>query len=229
MTGIVGLIPAAGKGERLGLPYPKELHAVPCGKEMKPIIEYAVDMLKDDVKEIIIVLRRDKLDIAKYLGSGERYRTHFSYVIQEWGDTLGDACQAASHLTQGKAVAFVMPDTIIQPKDAIRELIFAIQDDDDIAMGLFPVKNYTKFGMVDYKNGMVTRLIDKPIKTALTHAWGCLVWGPKFTGSLERLGMNKALDKFITLRTARAVPFDDGRYVDIGTVEELREYLKETN
>ncbi|MEZ4555370.1 MAG: hypothetical protein R2851_07410 [Caldilineaceae bacterium] len=40
---IIGLIPAAGKGMRLGLPYPKELYPVIRDNRYKPVSQFVVD------------------------------------------------------------------------------------------------------------------------------------------------------------------------------------------
>ena len=39
---VIGLIPAAGKGMRLGLPYPKELYPVIRDNHYKPIAQFAL-------------------------------------------------------------------------------------------------------------------------------------------------------------------------------------------
>lgn len=40
---VIGLIPAAGKGMRLGLPYPKELYPIIRNNHFKPIAQYVLD------------------------------------------------------------------------------------------------------------------------------------------------------------------------------------------
>ena len=42
---LIGLIPAAGKGVRLGLPYPKELYPVIRENRYKPIAQFVLDNL----------------------------------------------------------------------------------------------------------------------------------------------------------------------------------------
>ena len=42
---LIGLIPAAGKGVRLGLPYPKELYPVIRDNHYKPISQFVLDSL----------------------------------------------------------------------------------------------------------------------------------------------------------------------------------------
>ena len=41
----VGLIPAAGMGVRLGLPYPKELYPIIRDNRYKPVSQFVVDNL----------------------------------------------------------------------------------------------------------------------------------------------------------------------------------------
>ena len=40
---LIGLIPAAGRGVRLGLPYPKELYPVIRNNHYKPISQFVLD------------------------------------------------------------------------------------------------------------------------------------------------------------------------------------------
>jgi glucose-1-phosphate thymidylyltransferase len=42
---IIGLVPAAGKGVRLGLPYPKELYPVIRDNHYKPIAQFVIKNL----------------------------------------------------------------------------------------------------------------------------------------------------------------------------------------
>ena len=57
MDELIGLIPAAGKGVRLGLPYPKELYPVIRNNHYKPISQFVVDNLTNaGLKHIVFVV-----------------------------------------------------------------------------------------------------------------------------------------------------------------------------
>jgi glucose-1-phosphate thymidylyltransferase len=58
---IIGLIPAAGKGIRLGLPYPKELYPVIRNNHYKPISQFVLsNMTTAGINHIIFVVNETK-------------------------------------------------------------------------------------------------------------------------------------------------------------------------
>ena len=90
---------------------------------------------------------------------------------------------------------------------------------DDVVPALFGVKRPEKFGIVD-----------KPSQTDLTYAWGCMAWRPSFSSHLHksvRAGqgdfaaiLNDAIDQGMTVR---GVVFEEGRFADMGTLDEVLE------
>ena len=104
-----GLIPAAGKGVRLKLPYPKELYPIIRDNRYKPISQYVVDnMAIVPVEQVVFVVNETKHQLIGYFGDGHRFGCQMSYVVQETRDTatqstspgLGHALDAAYHLTR---------------------------------------------------------------------------------------------------------------------------------
>jgi len=81
---LIGLIPAAGKGERLGFPFPKELYPVIENNHYKPVSHYILEnMTSAGVKHITIVINDTKHQLIKYFGNGSRFNCDISYVVQE--------------------------------------------------------------------------------------------------------------------------------------------------
>ena len=61
------VMPAAGKGSRLGLPYPKEIMHL---EENKALIDYSFDFFKNRSREeveFVVIINEHKTDIVKYL------------------------------------------------------------------------------------------------------------------------------------------------------------------
>jgi glucose-1-phosphate thymidylyltransferase len=128
-----------------------------------------------------------------------------------------------------------MADTIMEPVDLFSRMLAESNPKDDLILGLFPTKHPHKFGMTAFDaDGAVPYIIDKPEETELTHMWGCIIWRPTFTEHLHQhlkqgeitdfaLIMNKAIE--IGMQ-ARAVCFDDGKYLDLGTYDEIQELEK---
>ncbi len=236
---LIGLIPAAGKGTRLGLPFPKELFPVIGPKGPVPAIRFALELLRDSgVSHTCIVISPAKAQLLSYLGDGAMLDSHLSYVIQ--GDREADsastspglahALHSAYQLTKGKTVCFAMADTIIVPGDMFRPMATMLREHDcDIVFGLFEVEDPTKFGMVDISSdGTVRRVDDKPKQTDLTLAWGCLCWSPRFTEHLRTCIRTGVADFASVLNTAiegglKAMGHhsEGALYFDLGTPDEV--------
>ena len=84
---IIGLIPAAGKGVRLGLPYPKELYPIIRENRYKPVSQFVLDNLTlAGLQHVVFVINETKHQLIGYFGNGHRFGCHISYVVQETVD-----------------------------------------------------------------------------------------------------------------------------------------------
>lgn len=238
---LIGLIPAAGRGVRLGLPYPKELYPVVRDNRYKPISQFVVENITaSGVKNIIFVINETKHQLIGYFGNGCRFGCDFSYVVQEnrrddnlsTSPGLADALDSAYHLVGNKTVLFGMADTIMEPVNVFRYLLDAVLDDTQVVLGLFEISRPEKFGMVEFDRiGKVLQIIDKPLSTHIKHAWGCIVWKSDFTKYLhhsvnqEREAdfakiMNNAIKQGMCFR---GVVLPNAKYFDLGTYAEIVE------
>lgn len=236
---LIGLIPAAGKGVRLGLPYPKELYPVIRNNHYKPISQFVLDNLKNaGLQHIVFVVNETKHQLMGYFGSGQRFGCNISYVVQEVieGNTkstspgLAHALDSAYHLTAGKTVFFGMADTLMQPANVFAMAYQAACPDDDVILALFKTSHPEKFGMVKMDKKMrITEIVDKPSKTDLTEMWGCILWRPRFTEYLHRCVFEEGVSDFAKIMNDaiaagmkfRGVQVANGTYIDLGTYEEI--------
>jgi glucose-1-phosphate thymidylyltransferase len=235
----IGLIPAAGKGVRLGLPYPKELYPVIRNNRYKPISQFVVDnLVHAGLQHIVFVINETKHQLMGYFGSGQRFGCNISYVVQEVveGRTkstspgLAHALDSAYHLVRGKTVFFGMADTLMQPKDIFRRIHETASPEDDVLFGLFTTDRPEKFGMVKFdESNRVLCIDDKPLRTDLTEMWGCIVWRPRFTEYLHECVYEQGVSDFARIMNSaiadgmkfKGVHMSDGTYIDLGTYEEI--------
>ena len=241
MPDAIGLIPAAGKGVRLGLPYPKELYPIIRENRYKPVAQFVVDnLVTAGVRDIVIVINETKAQLLGYFGDGRRFGCNIAYIVQEpraadgssTSPGLADALDAAYHLTRNRTVFFGMADTIMSPPDVFARTRAAMTPEDDVMLTLFPTTRPEKFGMVRLgEGGQVVEIVDKPReKTSLTEMWGAIVWRPRFTEQLHESVGRKEVDFAKILNGAirdglrvRGVSISDGSFSDLGTYEEIRE------
>ena len=239
MKDIVGLIPAAGKGVRLGLPYPKELFPIIQNNRYKPVSQYILEnMIRGGIKHVVMVINETKHQLVGYYGNGSRFdNINISYVAQEYcrkkGEStspgLANALNSAYHLIKAKTVCFGMADTIIKPNTIFKTLIKESKDA-DVVLGLFPTNTPQKFGMVKCDSkGTVIKIIDKPKRSKLKYMWGVIVWQPVFTEFLNDQVNQGQMDFAQILNSGLAsgmnfkgVKFKRSKYLDLGTFEELK-------
>lgn len=238
---VIGLVPAAGKGVRLGLPYPKELYPVIRENRYRPIAQFVVDSLvASGVKNVVFVINETKHQLIGYFGDGHRFGCHMAYVVQEDGGRAGastspglaHALDAAYHLVKDKVVFFGMADTIVEPQDVFARAWGSLGAEADLLLILFPTTAPQKFGMVRSDgDGRVVAIEDKPARTTLTHMWGCIVWRPVFTEFLHKSVRDCGHSDFAHILNgaiatglrARGYVVDAGMYTDLGTYDEIRE------
>jgi glucose-1-phosphate thymidylyltransferase len=240
-TDMIGLIPAAGKGVRLGLPYPKELYPIIRENHYKPIAQFVLNNLTvAGVRHVVFVINETKHQLIGYFGNGPRFGCNISYVVQEQADGQGQstspglahALDSAYHLTQGKTVFFGMADTIMQPVDVFARAYGAAAPEDEVILGLFTTERPEKFGMVRLDSEQrVLEIVDKPRQTDLTEMWGCIVWRPRFTEYLHDCVTRRGVSDFALIMNEamsagfrfRGVSMEGGTYIDLGTYEEIME------
>jgi glucose-1-phosphate thymidylyltransferase len=236
---LIGLVPAAGKGLRLGLPYPKELYPVIRDNRYTPIAQFVVDnLVVAGLRHIVFVINETKHQLMGYFGSGQRFGCRVSYVVQELIDAtspstspgLAHALDSAYHLLRGKTVFFGMADSLMTPADIFKRVYEAARPDDEALCGTFTTDHPEKFGMVRTDaDQQILEIVDKPARTELTQMWGCMVWRPRFTEHLHRCVAELGVADFAKILNAaiaegmpfKAVPMPGGTYFDLGTYEEI--------
>lgn len=239
---VVGLIPCAGRGSRLGLPFSKEMFPDVYQGAYRPVIMYTVEAMRQaGIEHLIFTINPGKTDLLRYLGNGRQFGASFSYVIHPEPRSLPESLDEAYHLVQGKTVAFAMPDTVITPQSFMADLLADHQSRPDalLTMGCFPASNPSKVGMVEIADGRATRLVDKPPVTDLTWMWGAMVWSPEFVESLRsfvqqpavsgasrEVVLSDALEPHLGSGRIYTTCFANGRYRDLGTYDEIVDWAK---
>lgn len=235
----IGLIPAAGEGVRLGLPFPKELYPIVRGGRYKPVAQFVLEnLVAAKLQHIVFVINASKHQLIDYFGDGSRFGCHLSYVVQEQRDEeghsqspgLAHALDAAYYLVKGKVVLFGMADTIMAPAGVFMEMWDCMSLAHDGALGLFPTDCPQDFGMVDCNSrGRVLSIIDKPCTSDLTYMWGCMIWRPRFTEWLHDCILSgysdfaEIMNMALSYMRFQGVCFDQGAYMDVGTWDAIAE------
>lgn len=243
--GPIGIIPAAGLGTRLlPLAYPKELLPITyCDRDgaivPRPVLQASLDQMRlAGVTQCVLVVAEWKLELVRVFGDGAAVGVSIAYVVRGTPRGLSDAILAARPWLGDRDACLALPDTLLRPDDALarvraeREMSGA-----DLVLGVFPTDHPEQLGPVRVASaGRVAEVLDKPAITDLRNTWGIAIWSPKFTELLARevaaapedakpvLGavFQRAIEAGMSVR---AVTFDDGHFVDVGTSAGLAEAL----
>lgn len=253
MNDLVGVIPAAGVGSRLGsLPFSKELFPLSTladgeGEGGEPLL-ICSDLLRSmrvsGIERAFMVLRRGKEDIPAFLGDGLRYGPRLAYVWTEPTDGVPFTLQAALPFVRGSHIAFGFPDILSDPKDVFRSLsLRLLESGAEIALGVYPTDRSDKSDAVRLgDSGDVEEIVIKARETDLTRAWINAVWSPEFSGFLEEfvrktsrrrendepgeMYLGHVIQEAIRSgMNVQGVFFPQGRFIDIGTPGDLRRAL----
>lgn len=236
---MIGVIPAAGKGSRLGLPFSKELLPLLDKNSFYPIIQSSIEAMKSNgIKKIIIIINHHKSDLIKFLGNGQKFNLVLIYVVQQEPTSLPQALLEAVKISGDEDILFLMPDTLILPNDFLKEFFKKMNHNFPINLGCFITNQPHKFAMISEKNSIVDFIEEKNPNSKLTWMWGFWHWKGSFSEHLKHYNFTFKEDSEITLshvaeayiynKEIYAVLLENHRYRDLGTYDDIREYLKET-
>jgi glucose-1-phosphate thymidylyltransferase len=236
MNSTIGIIPAAGIASRLGpLGYPKELLPIAyvadeSGGPLRPlpVIEASFRQLRDAGIDRCVVITSDrKTELVRYVGGGGAIGLDVAFLLQTRPDGLAAAVALAAPWTQGCNACLLLPDTIVRPADALRQVRTAFEAAQaDLVLGVFPTARPQELGPVRFGADMrVIEVLDKPQATDLQNTWAMAIWGPRFTALLQaRVSGGEAASLGEVFHDAigaglkvMAVWFPQGQFHDVGT------------
>jgi glucose-1-phosphate thymidylyltransferase len=212
-------------------------------KRPKVVSQYLIEaMAAVGPNRLFIIIGPGKLDIVEYYRYGENYGIPIAYIFQSEARGMPYALDLVTPWLKGnETVMMGMPDTIFEPRDAFQRLLSAHKAwEADLTLGLFKADSPQKFGMVGLDNDYnVIEHVDKPHTTHLRWLWGIACWGPRFMTLMHEVlethisasagkGREVVFGDIIDLALnaglhIKGLPFEEGRYIDIGTYEDLRQ------
>jgi glucose-1-phosphate thymidylyltransferase len=245
---LIGLIPAAGRAERLGpLPCSKELLPIgfrqtPRGPAPKVAGHYLLERFRaGGVRRAFMVLHESKQDVPRYFGTGEIAGVALAYLSIPGSRSVPETLDRAFPFVDGAVVALGFPDVLFEPVDAYGPLIARqAATGADLVLGLFPAQRHQTTDMVELDaEGRVVRVEIRPASTKLRFNWLIAVWSPVFTRFLHEAAQRAPADGpelqiGAVVRSAveaglrvEGVEFPDGSYRDVGTPGELAAAMRE--
>ena len=146
------VIPAAGEGRRLK-PHTHTTPKILLQVAGKPIIGHIMDrLLPARPDEVIVVVGAQGDQVRHYLTS--EYRCPFRFVQQTDPKGLGDAVYRAKDSFAGEPILVLLGDTIV-------DLDMSKMVGRGNVIGVKPVPDPRRFGVVETEGGYVRRLVEK--------------------------------------------------------------------
>lgn len=148
------VIPVAGEGRRLR-PHTNTVPKPLLEVAGKPILAHILDpLLQLDIDEIIFVIGYLGNQIKEYVS--ENYSFRSSFVKQDRLLGLGYAVSLALNKLEESDVLIILGDTIAECD------LGEFTTKSDYVLGVKQVDDPTRFGIADIKDGIVTKLVEKP-------------------------------------------------------------------
>lgn len=153
---------AGGLGTRLRKLVGDQVPKVMVNLSGKPLLDYTLNFIKGaGISKIVIVVSYKKEVIMNYFGDGSSMGVRISYAFQRnpKGGTA-DALKCARSEVTGEKFLMVMGDNVFDPR-ILRELIDKSAKYDGV-LCVKEVEDASQYGMVEVKDDLVTKIIEKP-------------------------------------------------------------------
>lgn len=242
MSNLTVILPCAGEGTRLSLPYPKEIFSI---EKNKSLIDYSFDLFSNygrkDV-EFVITINENKTDLVKYLSKYKhRFNISFTYFNPVETEYTG-SIKSAKHLFGEKNIV-LLPDTFLKLKTSedILELVNNSLNETGFTF-FFKRENSTemlktKGALVISEDNQVLEYEDKPQENfeKFNAFWCSFAFRKRVFDSciefMEKSTLNHRLlvdeIKNTPIYNSKAIEVDE--YIDLGTWEQIYKFISNKN
>jgi len=242
-SGLVGLIPAAGRATRLG-ERPQSKEVLPLGTAASGVPRLVChDLLatyrEAGVERAFVVLREGKWDVPAALGDGRAFGLDLAYLVVPPTAGVPFTLDRAHPFVRGQEVALGFPDILLAPHDLLARLrAHHHAGSAEVSLALVPCDRPAASDLVEIDaSGRVVRFEIKPRTPTLTLTWVLAILSPRFTDFLHEWvaaeshraiarGREAYVGDVFADAIAHGLPISglvlpDGRSLDIGTPDSL--------
>lgn len=227
------ILPCAGMGVRIGLPYPKELFAIDKNTTIIDTYFALLYPIKDLIR-IIVIVNNTKSSLIKYLC---KYANEFDIIFRyqpNFDQGIIDALYSCKEYFLELNVV-LLPDTYVEYINFVEELLSLYKTSDEIAIW-FKKENNTELlkalGPVEYINDnkqyRIKNFEEKPVHTTCNAFWVTIAF--KYTSSeiiLNDLSKiyNKSVLPIKESIIYNALGFEVNTAIDLGVWENIKMFF----
>jgi glucose-1-phosphate thymidylyltransferase len=228
-----------------------------AGHGPKVVSQYLFErMAGAGINEAFVILRPGKWDIPAYFGDGTGVGMRLAYLTVHVSRGVPFTLDQAYPFVRGETIALGFPDILFWPENAYKLILSRLWGGkSDVVLGLFPTDEPENVGVVDVdEDGFVRGLHEKSRFSHLPYMWAIAVWRTRFTEFLHSFAefemrrrapdtsakrgsdneeyvetpIGDVIQAAVTagLRVEAEI-FRDGRYIDIGTPENLLRAIRD--
>lgn len=248
---IIGLVPAAGHGTRLGaVGHSKELFPLSLRRETVADFERPPTVVADflleafaraGIRQTIVVIRDGKWDIPQHYGDGGQHGLSIAYMVANNSPGVPWTVDTAFRLVADKTVAFGFPDMLFEPRDIFTPLLKVMHERKaDVVLALMPTDSPETADVVRCNEDMVVSgVFPKPQRDIGRLVWIGAVWQPSFSAFLhdqiesehrsasgKELYLGEIFQRALGTLTILGVPIANGRFIDIGSRDDAARALE---
>jgi glucose-1-phosphate thymidylyltransferase len=217
---IVGLVPAAGYATRLQ-PLPTSKEVISVGG--RPVMDYLLERMRAaPADEVRVITRPDKLDVVAHA------RERGAEVVEGHPASVSESLLLGmAGLEPDDVVLIGFPDCLWEPVDGFRQLVGALDDGHDVALGLFLFHEIERSDAIAFDaEGRVAGVAVKTGAPPSPWIWGCAVARVRALGGLRDDPEPGVLfDRLARAGGIASVVLSD-RFEDIGTPASLAAALE---
>jgi glucose-1-phosphate thymidylyltransferase len=226
-----GLILSGGRGTRLRpLTYTSAKQLVPVAN--KPVLFYAIEALAGaGIRDIGIVVGDTQAEIRAAVGDGSRWDVHVDYIEQDAPRGLAHAVKISEAFVGNEPFVMYLGDNLLN-QDLGRFVREFERDRPAAQILLARVPNPQVFGVAELRDGLVVRLVEKPVEPVSDLALvGVYMFGPAVFESVQRISpsfrneleITDAIQDLIDRGLTVKPHIVDGWWKDTGRLEDMLE------
>lgn len=161
-----GIVLAGGIGTRL-YPITKGISKQLLHIYDKPMIYYPISVLMlAGIREILLITSKEHIsNYQKLLGNGSDFGINIQYKIQKKPDGIASAIYLGKKFIGDNNICLILGDNIFHGQGLLEKLETAISRNVGATVFGYQVKDPERYGVVEFKNDKVKRLIEKPKKS----------------------------------------------------------------